>query len=128
MRFAARLEELGAETAFAVSPANAPTYRPAAPAPPPKATSQPAAKAEAPPSKEATLSSGETPVTAPIPGTIIRYTVNEGDAVKIGDGVVVLEAMKMENEIVSPVDGKVKAIRFKAGDKVAGGDILAVIG
>ncbi len=122
------VEPADGATAFAVSAANAPTYRPAAPASPPQATSQPAAKAEVLPSKEAALGSGETPVTAPIPGTIIRYIVNEGDAVKTGDGVVILEAMKMENEIVSPVDGKVKALKCKAGDKVAGGDILAVIG
>jgi biotin carboxyl carrier protein len=65
---------------------------------------------------------------APIPGTIIRYLVKEGDAIKEGSPMVILEAMKMENEIVAPVSGKVKTLSFKAGDKVPGGAILAIIG
>jgi len=65
---------------------------------------------------------------APIPGTIVRYLVKEGDQVKADAGIVLLEAMKMENEIVSPVAGKVKSINFKAGDKVSGGAVLAIIG
>ena len=65
---------------------------------------------------------------APIPGTIIRYLVKEGDEVKEGTGVVILEAMKMENEIVAPAAGKIKSLNFKPGDKVSGGAVLAIIG
>lgn len=70
---------------------------------------------------------GETPVVAPIPGTIVRYLVKEGDEVQAGAAVVILEAMKMENEIVAPVSGRIKSINFKAGDRVSGGAVLAVI-
>ncbi len=69
-----------------------------------------------------------TPLLAPMPGTIIRYLVNEGDEVKAGDGIVVLEAMKMENVLPTPEDGKIKAINFKPGDKVNTNDVLAIIG
>lgn len=63
-----------------------------------------------------------------MPGMIIRYEVKEGDAVKEGDVVLILEAMKMENSIMSPVSGTVKRINFKDGDSVQKGDILAIIG
>jgi pyruvate carboxylase subunit B len=109
-----------------------------APPPPPPIVAPPAPpRVEPPPlrvdKKEAavpkvTVAAGETPVLAPIPGTIIRYLVKEGDEVKANAGIVILEAMKMENEIVSPVAGKVKAINYKPGDKVSGGAVLAVIG
>ncbi len=112
------VEPTGGTVAFAAAPA----YAPAPPTAPPPAPPAPAEK------KEAAVAAGETPVPAPIPGTVIRYLVKEGDEVKVGTPVVVLEAMKMENEIVSPVAGKVKAINCKPGDKVAGGAILAIIG
>ena len=54
--------------------------------------------------------------------------VNEGDEVVEGSCIIVLEAMKMENEILAPVSGKVIAVRFGPGDKVSAGDILAIIG
>jgi pyruvate carboxylase subunit B len=63
-----------------------------------------------------------------MPGMIIRYEVKEGDAVKEGDVVLVLEAMKMENSITSPVTGSVKKINFKDGESVQKGDVLLVIG
>ncbi|MFB0556358.1 MAG: pyruvate carboxylase subunit B [Dehalococcoidia bacterium] len=69
-----------------------------------------------------------TPLLAPMPGTIIRYLVNVGDEVKAGDGILVLEAMKMENVLPTPEDGKIKAINFKPGDKVNTNDVLAIIG
>jgi len=65
---------------------------------------------------------------APIPGTVIRYLVKEGDEVKAGATIAVLEAMKMENDIVAPCAGKVKTLTCKPGDKVAGGTVLAIIG
>jgi pyruvate carboxylase subunit B len=71
---------------------------------------------------------GETAVTAPMPGLIIRYDVKIGDKVKAGDNIAVLEAMKMAIDLPAPIDGQIKAIKFKAGDNVARDDVLAVIG
>ena len=106
----------------------APAPKPAAPAPKPEASAKPSEKVETPAPKEAAVSAGETPIKAPIPGTIIRYLVKEGDIIKAGKGVVILEAMKMENEIVAPADGKIKSLNCQPGDKVTGGTVLAVIG
>ena len=66
-------------------------------------------------------------VTAMLPGVVLKILVSQGDAVKAGQPIMVLEAMKMENEIVSPVEGVVHEIRVKEGDKVETGDLLAVI-
>lgn len=68
-----------------------------------------------------------TPLLAPMPGTVIRYLVREGDEVKAGDGVVILEAMKMENVLPAPEDGSIKAMNFKPGDKVNTNEVLAII-
>lgn len=62
-----------------------------------------------------------------MPGTILDVKVAVGDTVKAGDPVVVLEAMKMENDIVAPVDGKVTSIVVKKGDTVNSGDVMATI-
>ena len=67
-------------------------------------------------------------VTAPMPGTIIDIKVTEGQAVKAGDVLLILEAMKMENEIVAPQDGKVAKISTSKGAKVASGDMLVTLG
>lgn len=69
-----------------------------------------------------------TPLYAPMPGTIVRYLVATGDEVQAGDGVVVLEAMKMENVLAAPDDGKVLAVNCGPGDKVKQNQLLAVIG
>jgi pyruvate carboxylase subunit B len=69
----------------------------------------------------------EARVLAPMPGMVIRYLVNIGDKVKAGDTLLILEAMKMQNNIPAPIDGVVKAIDSKAGDWVNKGDILAII-
>lgn len=66
-------------------------------------------------------------VVAPMPGMIIRYEVNEGDNVKAGDAVVILEAMKMQNTITAPVAGTIAAVNFGPGSSVARDDVLAVI-
>jgi len=70
----------------------------------------------------------EGAVLAPMPGMIIRYEVEVGQQVKAGDSVVILEAMKMESALPAPIDGTVKELRFKTGDRVAKDDVLAVIG
>jgi|Deesub1362A_J573_1020465.scaffolds.fasta_scaffold00212_50 oxaloacetate decarboxylase alpha subunit len=66
-------------------------------------------------------------VTAMLPGVVLKILVSLGDTVKAGQPIMVLEAMKMENEIVSPVDGVVQEIMVKEGDKVETGDLLAVV-
>lgn len=66
-------------------------------------------------------------VAAPMAGTILDVKVSVGDTVKAGEPLLVLEAMKMENEIVSPKDGKVTSITVKKGDAVQANDILVTI-
>ncbi|MBM9510780.1 pyruvate carboxylase subunit B [Desulfogranum marinum] len=107
----------------AAAPAAAP--RPAAAAAPAAAApaAAPAAAAPAPVAVE-----GGTPLTAPMPGLIIKYNVNVGDTVSAGDTVVILEAMKMENALGAPCDGEVKALGFASGDTVVKDAVLAVIG
>jgi len=63
-------------------------------------------------------------VIAPLPGLIQKISVNVGDSVKIGQQVIIMEAMKMENEIAAPRDGRIKSIRVRVGDSVNEGDIL----
>ncbi len=84
----------------------------------------PALKAEKESQKPAAVSGA---VTAMLPGVVLKILVSPGDSVKAGQPIMVLEAMKMENEIVSPVDGVVHEIRVKEGDKVETGDLLAVV-
>ena len=69
-----------------------------------------------------------TPLLSPMPGTIIRYLVELGDEVRAGDGICVLEAMKMENVLPSPEDGKVIAVNCQPGDKVQLNQTVAVVG
>ena len=71
---------------------------------------------------------GEGVVTAPMPGKILRILVKEGEEVKTGQGLLILEAMKMENEIPSPKDGVVKKILVKEGDTVDTGQALIELG
>ena len=66
-------------------------------------------------------------VTAPMPGTILKVNVTQGAAVKKGDVLVVLEAMKMENEIMAPKDGTVAQIAVAKGATVDTGALLAII-
>lgn len=107
---------------------SAPAPRPAAaPSRAPKAAA-PAAKPAAPAAKPAAPAAGSTTVTAPMPGNIWEVKVNVGDEVKNGDVLVVLEAMKMENEIMAPADGKVVSINAPKGTAVNAGDVLVVLG
>lgn len=66
-------------------------------------------------------------VVAPMPGTVVKIEKGEGAAVKAGDLVLILEAMKMENEIYAPADGTITEINCEVGDTVAGGAILFVV-
>ncbi|MDY0041551.1 MAG: pyruvate carboxylase subunit B [Desulforhabdus sp.] len=112
----------------APQPAPAPTAPSLVPPPPPKPAAAPAPQAPPAPKAAAPAAGEGTAVEAPMPGMIIRYEVNEGGAVSEGDVVLILEAMKMENSIMSPISGTVKKINFKDGDSVQKGDVLAIIG
>ncbi len=111
-----------AAPAAPVLPASAPVQRPAAPAP------VAAAPAPAPaPAPAAAAPAGATTVEAPMPGKILNIKVSEGQAVKFGEVVVIMEAMKMETEIVAPADGTVSKILVKAGDSVDTGAALVAL-
>ena len=71
--------------------------------------------------------SGSAQVLAPLPGAIINVLVKTGDKVSAGQKLMIMEAMKMENDINSGASGTVKAINVKAGDNISEGDVLAVI-
>ncbi len=104
------VEELGA----GVAPAAPVVAAPVAAAPAPKA---PAASGNA----------GSITVESPMPGKILSVKASVGAAVKQGDVILVLEAMKMENEVVAPSDGTVASINVSAGDAVEAGDVLATM-
>ncbi|MEZ5236766.1 MAG: biotin/lipoyl-containing protein [Acidimicrobiales bacterium] len=70
---------------------------------------------------------GSGSVAVPMQGTIVKVLVNEGDAVEAGQTVVVLEAMKMENNIGAEKSGTVKSVKVKPGDTVGSGDVVVVI-
>lgn len=96
----------------------------AAPAP---AAEAPAAAAPAPAPAPAPAAVSGTVVSSPLPGNVLAIEVNPGEAVKAGQVLVLIEAMKMENEIVAPCDGVVKQILVNKGAVVATGDKLLVI-
>lgn len=108
------VEELGA----AASPAYAAPAAPAAPVAP----AAPAPAAPAPSAGPAVA--GATTVKAPMPGTVMSFKAIVGQHVKRGDVLLILEAMKMENEIVAPADGTVASIRVPQGAAVNTGDAL----
>ncbi len=86
-----------------------------------------AAPAKAVASPEPTISVGQEVVESPMPGNIWKVLVAEGDMVKSGQTLVILEAMKMENELVAPRDGKVSKIMTSEGTSVNTGDKLVII-
>ena len=91
---------------------------PAAPKAAPKAAAAPAAK------PAATGTAGSVKINAPMPGKIVDVKVKVGDAVKKGQTILVLEAMKMENEICAPQDGTVATVECSVGDSVETGKVL----
>ncbi len=96
----------------------------AAPAPAPVQAAPKAAPAAAPAAApKAAAPAGGTPVKAPMPGNVLDVKVSNGQAVKEGDLLVILEAMKMENEIFAPCDGTVTVVASK-GSTVNTGDVL----
>ncbi len=75
----------------------------------------------------ASVSAGSVPVDAPMPGNILDIKVSNGASVKAGDVLIVLEAMKMENDIVAPQDGTVASINVNKGDTVEAGQTLVTL-
>ena len=106
--------------------AAAPTPAAAAPAPAPKAAATPA-PAAATPAPAAKAAPGGTSVTSPMPGSVLGVKVNVGDKVSAGQTMFVLEARKMENEIVAPVDGTVASINVKTGDTVDTDQVMGTL-
>ena len=102
----------------AKAPVSAAPAAPAAPAP--------AAPAAAPAAAAAPSAAGFN-VTSPLPGNILNIKVSNGQSVKAGDVLIIIEAMKMENEVLAPQDGTVKQILVNKGAVVATGDVLLVI-
>ena len=86
-----------------------------------------AAAPAAAPAPAAVPAGGET-ICAPMPGNILSVNVKAGDAVKKGDVLMILEAMKMENEIMAPADGTVVSVNATAGNTVDTGAVLCVLG
>lgn len=119
------MEEVGATAtpADAVAPA-APAPAPATAAPAPAAAPAPEPAPAAVPAASASVPAGAHTQTAPMPGKIVDIKVNVGDAVKVNQPVLILEAMKMESEIVAEQDGVVASINVAKGDMVNPGDTL----
>ena len=111
------VEEGGAGSAPVRAAAPAPAAAPKAAAPAPAAAPKAAAPAAA----------GGIEVKASVPGKIFKVEVKVGQAVKAGDSIVILEAMKMEIPVVAPEDGTVASINVAVGDAVESGDVLATM-
>ena len=96
----------------------------------PKAAPAPAAAPAAPKAeaKPAAAPAGGVQVKSPLPGSVIKVLVSEGQAVKKGDTLLTLESMKMENAIMAEADGTVKQIAVVAGQTVMQDDLLVVLG
>ena len=116
VEYVVEIEEDG--TAPAVAPKTAPAPK-AAPAPAPKAAPAPAPAPAAP--------AGAGAIVSPMPGTILKVNVAAGQAVKKGDVLLIIEAMKMENEIMALEDGTVKAVHVAAGQTVDTGAALVTM-
>lgn len=106
-----QVEELGSSSAPASAPAAAPAAAPA-----------PAAKPAAP-----TGAAGSVVVKAPMPGTVVNVVVSAGQAVKAGDDLVFIEAMKMETPVKAPQDGTVATVDVTKGESVDSGKVLVTL-
>ena len=121
--YAVEVEKVGGSIAT-----SAPVAAPVAAAP--VAVAAPVAAAPAPKAAPApvALAAGDTSINAPMPGKVSKVNVKVGDTIKKGDVVLILEAMKMQNEITSPVAGTIKVVNPSNGDNVKPGQLLVVIG
>ena len=114
------VEEIAGDVTVSRAPEVTDVVAPATPAVAEKPAPAPAAPVASP------VSSDGVKVAAPMPGTLLDFKVANGATVKKGDVIIILEAMKMENEIVAPSDGKISFVASK-GASVNTGDALAVI-
>lgn len=112
--------EEGAGAPVAAAPVAAPAAAPA-----PAAASAPATAAAPAPAAQGTA--GSVKVEAPMPGTILDVKVSVGDSVSSGSVLCILEAMKMENEIVAPQDGTVASVNVSKGDSVEAGQVIITL-
>jgi glutaconyl-CoA decarboxylase len=117
--YAVEVEEADAPAVHA-APVS-PQASPPVPVPAPASVPAPAAKASSAPAENATI------VDCQIPGSVLSVLVVPGQAVKSGETLLVLEAMKMENEIVAPQDGTVDTVRVRVGAAVDAGDVLVTL-
>ena len=109
------VEELSGGAAPAAAPVAAPVAAPAPAAAPAPSKAAPAGGA------------GSIKVSSPMPGKILAVKANVGDSVKKGQVILILEAMKMENEVVAPEDGTIASIDVTVGASVESGDTLATL-
>lgn len=110
-KYEVEVEEIGGSASFAAPSAPVAPVAPAAPKAAPVASG----------------SAGSVKVAAPMPGTVLKFNVKVGDSVKKGDTILMLEAMKMENEIAAPADGVIASIDVAQGAAVNTGDTLATL-
>ena len=99
----------------------------AAPKAAPAPAAAPAPKAAAPAPAAKPVAAGSATISAPMPGKVLEVKVKAGDAVKSGDVLMILEAMKMQNEIMAPADGTISDVRVSAGQTVGTGDVMIVM-
>ena len=121
--FAVEVDDLGCACVDIATPA--PVAAAQAPAPASTSTPPPAAPA---PTPTAPVGNAKTTVESPLPGTVLKINVSVGQAIKKGDVLVVLEAMKMENDITASTDGVVQGIHVNSGATVQTGDVLISLG
>jgi biotin carboxyl carrier protein len=114
--YVVNVEEVAGGAAAPVAAPVVETKNPVAAAPAPKAAP-----------KAAPVAGGKVKITAPMPGNIVKVCVSAGAAVKKGDVLCVLEAMKMENEIKAPEDGTVASVAVNSGASVSSGDVLVTL-
>jgi biotin carboxyl carrier protein len=119
------VEEIGGAVSTGKKAASSPVS-PSAPAP--VQAQAPAPKAAAPTAVPAGVPAGAQTVLAPMPGKILAVNIKTGDSVKRGDVIFILEAMKMQNEIMANQDGKISKVNAVVGQTVSTGDVLAVLG
>ncbi len=118
-QYEVEVEEIKDNSVAAPAVQAEPAVRSAAPSPAPAA-----APAPKPAAVSSVVPAGASTITAPMPGTILKVNVSVGDAVKKGQVLLILEAMKMENEIVAASDGKIASVNVAKGSSVNAGDVL----
>jgi biotin carboxyl carrier protein len=89
---------------------------------------EPSSEADTAKTSRPTERKGSGLIKAPLPGTILELKVSSGDSVKVGDTLLIMEAMKMENNIKADREGKIESIKVNTGDSVLEGDVLIEIG